>query len=475
MNVVVTRFPPSPTGYLHIGGARTALFNWLFARQRGGKFILRIEDTDIERSKEEYTRSIMQSLKWLELDWDEGPYFQSQRMHIYLKHVQKLLDEGKAYHCHCQPEELDAKRQAALADGRKPMYDRRCRDLGLGKTERSVVRLKAPLIGQTSFRDIIKGVISFDNKELDDLVILRSDETATYHLAVVVDDVTMGVTHIIRGDDHVNNTPRQILIFQALGYPLPQFAHVPMILGSDKTRLSKRHGATSVLAYQEMGYLPQALLNYLARLGWSFGDEEVFSREDLIAKFSLENVGKSAGVFNPEKLTWLNSHWIRESDADELVPVLSEFLEKRGVTAEDRDYLREVIKTLQPRSKTMVEMADGALFYFEDIHYEPKAAQKFLKPDLLPVLTELLNRLAKLDQWSEKGMASLFAALAEQYQLKVGDIAQAVRVALTGKSVSPGIYEVINLLGKERSKKRLADAINWLQARVGEHGTAQRA
>jgi len=470
MTQVVTRFPPSPTGYLHIGGARTALFNWLFARQQGGIFILRIEDTDTERSKEEYTQSIMESLKWLGLDWDQGPYFQSRRMDIYREHVQKLLDEGKAYYCHCSPEELEAKRQAAMAQGKKPMYDRTCRDLGLSKTARSVVRLKAPLDGQTLFSDLIKGVISFDNKELDDLVILRSDGTATYHLAVVVDDVTMGVTHIIRGDDHVNNTPRQLLIFQALGYTAPQFAHVPMILGSDKARLSKRHGATSVLAYQQMGYLPEALLNYLTRLGWSFGDEEVFSSEDLLTKFSLENVGKSAGVFNPEKLLWLNSHWIRESDPDRLALLLSEFLQKHEVKAEDKEYLKEVVKTLQPRSKTMVEMAEGSLFYFKDMPYEPKAAQKFLKPVLSPVLKDFLSRLPHMDQLSEEIMAPLLASLAEHHQLKVGDIAQALRVALTGKSVSPGIFDVLRLLGKDRAHKRIEAALRWLNERAAEPG-----
>jgi glutamyl-tRNA synthetase len=472
MNQVVTRFPPSPTGYLHIGGARTALFNWLFARQHGGVFILRIEDTDVERSKEEYTQSIMESLKWLGLDWDQGPYFQSRRMDIYREHVQKLLDEGKAYYCHCSPEELEAKRQKAMAQGKKPIYDRTCRDRGLSKTSRSVVRLKSPLNGQTSFYDLIKGGISFDNQELDDLIILRSDGTATYHLAVVVDDVTMGVTHVIRGDDHVNNTPRQVLIFQALGYPLPQFAHVPMILGSDKTRLSKRHGATSVLAYQQMGYLPEALLNYLARLGWSYGDEEIFSREELIAKFSLENVGKSPGVFNPEKLAWLNGHWIREADPDRLASLLSEFLERYEVKAKDKEFLKEVVQTLKPRSKTMVEMAEGALFYFKDMPYEAKAAQKFLKPAIMPVLKDLLDRLAQIP-WSEEALSPMLTSLSERYQVKVGDIAQALRVALTGKSVSPGIFDVLRLLGRERARNRLETALNWLQERSVEASSAQ--
>ncbi len=293
---IITRFPPSPTGYLHIGGARTALFNWLFARQNGGKFILRIEDTDRARSTEEATGAILESMEWLGLDWDEGPYFQSKRFPKYEEFVERLLSSGMAYHCHCSPEELGKKREEAKAKGLKPKYDGKCRELGLGSGPGSVVRLIISQTGKTNFKDLVKGPISFDNLELDDLVLRRSDGSPTYHLAVVADDIAMGVTHVIRGDDHVNNTPRQIAIYQAFGSPIPQYAHVPMILGADRTRLSKRHGATSVLAYREMGYLPHALLNSLARLGWSYGDQEKFTLEELIEKFSLENVGKSAGI-----------------------------------------------------------------------------------------------------------------------------------------------------------------------------------
>lgn len=468
MDTIVTRFAPSPTGHLHIGGARTALFNWLFARQNKGVFILRIEDTDRERSKQEYTDSILDSMGWLGLDWDRGPFFQSQRMEIYREHVQRLLDQGKAYWCHCSPEELEAKRQEAMKTGQKPKYDGTCREKGLGPAEKAVVRLKAPLIGETAYRDLIKGPISFDNRELDDLVLLRSDGTPTYHMAVVVDDVTMNVTHVIRGDDHVNNTPRQILIFQALDYPLPQFAHVPMILGADKTRLSKRHGATSVLAYREMGYLPQALNNYLVRLGWSFGDEEVFSLTDLLEKFSLDNVGKSAGVFNPEKLDWLNSLWIKDSPAEEIADRVKPFLQSRSVDPDAFPTLNGAVKTLQPRSKTLVEMAEASLFYFKEPEFDPDAAKKFLRPVAEPFLIDIIRRLQSLDEWNEKAMEPLFLEVMSAFDIKLGKIAQPMRVALTGTSVSPGIFEVMEVLGKDETLKRLNKGLQYITNRKME-------
>ncbi len=465
MSHIITRFPPSPTGHLHIGGARTALFNWLFARQNGGKFILRIEDTDRERSKDEYTESILDSMTWLGLDWDEGPSFQSQRTDIYREQIDRLVEEGKAYWCQCQPEELDVKRQLAMAEGRKPKYDGTCRDLCLKPSDKGVVRLRAPQTGQTAFMDLIKGPISFENEELDDLIILRSDGSPTYHLAVVVDDVTMGVTHVIRGDDHVNNTPRQILIFNALNYPLPKFAHVPMILGSDKTRLSKRHGATSVLAYREMGYLPEALLNYLARLGWAFGDEEIFGRDDLLEKFSLENIGRSAGVFNPEKLLWLNAHWIKETPAERLAESLKPFLQKLGIVADDDRYIAGAIRTLQPRSKTLVEMAEAAVFYFREVEFDPKAVEKYLTQDAAAILKDLADRLKTLSSWTEKAMEPVFLGLMDHFGVKLGAIAQPLRVALSGKTVSPGIFEVMEVLGRERVLSRIEAAIRLAEGR----------
>ena len=329
MTSVRTRFAPSPTGYLHIGGARTALFNYLFARHHGGKFILRIEDTDRERSTTEAIEAILQALRWLQLDWDEGPFYQTQRFPLYRERIQKLLAEGRAYPCVCTPEELEAKRQAAQREKRKPAYDGTCRPKKgaippLPKDKPYAVRFRSPQTGTTVVDDAVKGRVVFENRELDDLIIARSDGTPTYNFCVVVDDIDMGITHIIRGDDHLSNTPRQILLYQALGHVPPQFAHVPLILGLDKARLSKRHGATSVTAYRDMGYFPAALVNYLVRLGWSHGDQEIFSREELIEKFTLEEVGKSAGAFNPEKLVWVNFYYMKTRPlsqlAEEIVP-----------------------------------------------------------------------------------------------------------------------------------------------------------
>ena len=460
---IVTRFPPSPTGYLHIGGARTALFNWLFARQNKGKFVLRIEDTDKERSTDEATRAIVESLEWLGMDWDEGPYFQSQRYPIYQEMVERLLSAGKAYYCHCTPEELDARREAAKALGLKPKYDGKCRDRGLGPGPNAVVRLKSPQAGKTVFHDLVKGSISFQNEELDDLVLWRSDGSPTYHLAVVVDDITMGITYVIRGDDHVNNTPRQILIYQAFGEPLPHYAHVPMILGPDRTRLSKRHGATSVLAYREMGYLPHALLNALARIGWSYGDQEKFTVHELIEKFSLENVGKSAGIFNPEKLLDLNARYIRESDSKDLGEALIPFLERLGFKDPDKSRVAGAAETLRMRSKTLVEMAETARFYFnEGLSYEEKADRKFLRPEIAPLMQETRDRLENTAEFTQKSLEGVFLRILDEKKIKLGEIAQPLRVALTGTSVSPGLFEVMEVLGKETVLRRMDSALRHI-------------
>ena len=464
---VVTRFPPSPTGYLHIGGARTALFNWLFARQRGGKFIVRIEDTDKARSTDEATSAILESLQWLGLEWDEGPYFQSQRHPIYEQFIERLLSTDKAYYCHCTPEELDRKRDVAKSKGLKPRYDGTCREMGLGPAPGSVVRLKSPQTGSTGFKDLVKGPISFDNEELDDLILRRSDGSPTYHMAVVADDVAMGVTHVIRGDDHVNNTPRQIQIYQALGESVPQYAHVPMILGQDRTRLSKRHGAASVLAYRDMGYLPQALLNALARLGWSYGDQEKFSIEELIDKFSLENVGKSAGIFNSEKLLDLNAQYIREAQTPYLAEALIPFLQKLGYTDLDKERVCQAVETLKMRSRTLVEMAEGARFYFQErMTYEEKGDRKFLTPNVLERMEEIRERLKKTDDFTKKGLEVVFVGFLEEKQIKLGEIAQPLRVALTGKRASPGLFEVMEVLGKERVLKRLKHAISHIKEKA---------
>jgi glutamyl-tRNA synthetase len=463
---VRARFAPSPTGYLHIGGARTALFNYLFTRRDGGAFVLRIEDTDRERSTPEPTRAILDSLTWLGLDWDEGPFFQSERGELYRASAERLLAEGKAYRCWCTADELEARRQAALAAGRRPAYDRSCRERTAPPAGRSlhVLRFRTPLDGETAIDDQVKGRVVFQNAELDDFVIQRSDGSTIYNFCVVVDDVDMAITHVIRADDHLANTPRQILLYQALGAPLPVFAHVPLILGLDKTRLSKRHGATSVMAYRDLGYLPQAVVNYLARLGWSHGDQELFSREELIRHFTLENVGKSAGIFNPEKLEWVNFQYMKATPPDELAELLVPFLERAGLPVPaDRAWLARVVETLRERAKTLVELAEFCRFYLvETIEPEAKAAAKHLVPAVEAPLTELIERLSALPRWEPSTIEAAFQATITARDMKLGALAQPVRVAVTGGTVSPGIYEVLDALGRERSLARLRRAASQL-------------
>ena len=465
---VRTRFPPSPTGALHLGGARTALFNWLFARHHGGEFVLRLEDTDRKRSKPEYVESIMEAMQWLGLDWDQGPYYQTQRFERYRQAIDQLLAEGKAYWCHCSPQELDRQREQARAQGLKPMYQGVCRDKGLGPAPGAVVRFRGPTSGTTDFNDLVKGPISFDNQELDDLVILRSDGSPTYHLAVVVDDIDMGITHVIRGDDHVNNTPRQILLFRALGAPLPRFAHIPMILGTDKTKLSKRHGATSVVAYRDMGYLPEAMINALARLGWSHGDQEMFTREELIRYFDLDAVGKSAAVFDPDKLLKLNSRYIQTAETGRLIELVSPFLAKRGVEVSEaeRVILERALPELVPRAHTLDELAHWALPYLvPEPEMEPKAVKKFLKPAAVPILARVRELVAAQGVSDLEAMEQGFRDLAGEMEVGLGKVAQPVRVALTGRTASPGIFEVMAILGQERVLKRLDRALALAQGK----------
>jgi glutamyl-tRNA synthetase len=460
-----TRFAPSPTGYLHIGGARTALFNWLYTRRNGGTFVLRIEDTDQTRSTEASTRAILDAMTWLGLTWDEGPYFQAERVDIHRKAVQKLIDQGKAYVCTCTPEELEDKRKKALAEGRKPKYDGTCREKGLGRCENSVVRFRCPEVGVTVVHDLIKGDIAFNNEELDDLIIERADGYPTYNFAVVVDDADMNITHVIRGDDHVNNTPKQILIYEALGCEVPLFGHVPMILGADKSRLSKRHGATSVMAYQELGFLPEALVNYLVRLGWSHGDQEIFTPEELIQAFSLEAVGKSPAVFNPDKLLWLNQHYITASTPERLADLATPFWLAKGFDVSDRAYVVEAAENLRTRSKTIVEMAESGAFYFkEEVDYDPEAAAKFLTNEYFGHLEAVAGRLPDVADYTKDGLEAFLRALAEERGTKLKWIAQALRVALTGKTVSPGIDEVMVILGKERVIRKIRRAIDRIKA-----------
>ncbi len=468
---VRTRFAPSPSGYLHIRRARTALFNFLFARHHGGKFILRIEDTDRERSTPEAINAILDAMNWLGLDWDEGPFYQTKRYPLYKEKVQKLLSEGKAYPCVCTPEKLEAKRQLAQKEKRKSMYDGTCRPPEgvippLPQDKPYTIRFRSPRDGSTIVNDAVKGDVVFDNRELDDLIIARSDGTPTYNFCVVVDDIDMGITHIIRGDDHLANTPRQILLYQALGDTPPQFAHVPLILGLDKARLSKRHGATSVTAYRDMGYLPEAILNYLVRLGWSHGDQELFSREELIEKFSLESVGKSAGVFNPEKFLWVNFHYLKTRPLSQLAEEIVPYIVAKGYRVpQDKSWLERMIKTLQERSRTLVELVDSAHFYLtDDIAIDEKAAKKFLTPEVSQPLSKLIERLSALDEFSEANIESAFSGVLEEFGLSMGKLAQPVRVALTGSTVSPGIHEVIAVLGKERTIRRLQSALERLRS-----------
>ena len=450
------RFAPSPTGYLHIGGARTTLFNFLLARKEQGTFLLRIEDTYVARSTQTSVDAILQAMDWLGLSYDEGPIYQSDRFDLYRSKVQELVVAGKAYRCYCTPEELEERREAAMKSGGKPKYDRTCLHRKDQPEDRPyAIRFLVPN-GETSFVDRIKGTISFQNEELDDLIIQRSDNTPTYNFVVVVDDAEMGMTLVLRGDDHVNNTPRQILLYQALGYDVPEFAHVPMILGAYKTRLSKRHGATSVMEYRVMGFLPEALVNYLARLGWSCGDEEIFSMEELIAKFSLDHVGRSAGVFNPEKLLWLNAHYIKTGDRQRLAELLKEYLGERGIATEGGPDLVAVVKSLQERSHTMVEMAEGAAFYFaEKVDYLPEAVSKCCTAEAKAGYQAVLKHLAALDDFSHDAIAGAFNQAMTETGLKLGKLAPPVRVALNGTTVSPSVYEVLEVLGKERSLDRL--------------------
>jgi len=469
MTQVRTRFAPSPTGYLHIGGARTALFNYLFARHHGGKFILRIEDTDRERSTPEAIKAILDAMEWLDLDYDEGPFYQTERYPLYQEKVNELLASGNAYPCVCTAEELNAKRQLAMKEKRKPAYDGTCRPAAgvadLPKDKPYVIRFRSPAEGSTVVKDLIKGDVVFDNREIDDLIIARTDGTPTYNFCVVVDDVDMKISHIIRGDDHLSNTPRQIQLYQALGCELPQFAHVPLILGTDKARLSKRHGATSVTAYRDMGYFPEAVVNYLVRLAWSHGDQEIFSRQELIEKFSLDNIGKSAGVFNPEKFLWVNFHYLKSKPLSELAESVKPYIAAKGYPVpQDNQWLAQMIQTLQERAKTLVELVDTAGYYLtDDLTVDEKATKKFLTPATKSSLESLTAELNGIEEFTHDNIERAFSNTLQKCGLKMGELAQPVRVALTGSTVSPGIHEVIAVLGKKRTLERLEKAIATIE------------
>ncbi len=465
MNQVRVRFAPSPTGFLHIGGVRTALFNWLFARQQQGVFILRIEDTDQSRSTDESIQAILDGMKWVGLDWDEGPFRQTERIDLYRQHAMQLFETGHAYWCVCKPEELEARRKEAEAKGGSPRYDGRCRNWRRTPPPGdAALRFKAPQEGQTVVDDLIKGKIEFDNAILDDVIILRSNGYPTYNFSVVVDDALMHITHVVRGDDHLTNTPRQIPIFEALGFAVPRFGHLPMILGSDKTRLSKRHGATSIMAYKDMGYLPDAMVNYLVRLGWSHGDQELFTRQELIEKFSWDHVQKSAAVFNPDKLVWLNAEYIKTSPPHQVARALVPLLEQAGLQKEvelvSDEWLAQLVVLVKERAKTLVEMVDWVTPYFgHEVSFEVEAVKKFLTPASAPLLQKLLARFEAFPSFSKPAWEESFKKLVEDEGVKMGAVAQPVRVALTGRTASPGLFEVMEVLGRDRTLFRLSKGI----------------
>jgi glutamyl-tRNA synthetase len=465
MSQVRVRFAPSPTGFLHIGGVRTALFNWLFARQQKGVFVLRIEDTDQGRSTDESIQAILEGLKWVGLDWDEGPFRQTERIDLYRGYAMQLLEKGQAYWCHCKAEELEARRKEAEAKGLSPKYDSRCRDRGLTNlVGDAALRFKAPLEGETVVDDLIKGRIVFDNHVQDDLIILRSNGYPTYNFSVVVDDALMNITHVVRGDDHLTNTPRQVPIFRALGFPVPQFGHLPMILGSDKARLSKRHGATSIMAYKEMGYLPDAMVNYLVRLGWSHGDQELFTRQELIEKFSWKNVQTSAAVFNSEKLLWVNAEYIKISPPAQVAQALVPLLEAAGLREEvhvvSDSWLAQLVVLVKERAKTLVDMVDWVRPYFgQAVTYDEEAAKKFMTPAIAPILGKLITRFEALPVFSKQTGEEAFKQLVEEEGMKMGQLAQPVRVALTGRTASPGLFDVMEVLGRDRTLFRLRQGI----------------
>jgi glutamyl-tRNA synthetase len=458
--MIVTRFAPSPTGMLHIGGVRTALFSWLQARRHGGRFILRIEDTDRERSTDEAVRVILEGMAWLGLEADSPPMFQTARFDRYKLVIDQLLAEGKAYRCYCTKEELEQLRAEQMGRKEKPRYDGRWRDRTDARPGVDpVIRFKNPLDGEVVVRDLVHGDVVFQNKELDDLIIARGDGSPTYNFCVVVDDMDMGVTHVIRGDDHLNNTPRQINMFEALGAKIPVFAHVPMILGPDGAKLSKRHGAVSVLQYEEDGYLPDALLNYLVRLGWSHGDQEIFTREEMIAAFDISDVNKASSAFNPEKLLWLNQQHLMRAEPSSIVRYFRPHLARLGIECADEAYLVKLIIAQRERVKTLKEMAENSRYFFGDIvTIDDKAKAKHLTDEAKALLAEFKDRLSRLSEWTAAAVHGNLESLATERGVGLGKIAQPLRVAVTGGTISPPIDQTLEILGKERVLGRLVAA-----------------
>lgn len=485
-DTVRVRFAPSPTGNLHIGGARTALFNWLFARHYGGSFILRIDDTDLARSTEESTRGILSALRWLGIDWDEGPvvggpygpYFQSQRLNIYKDMAQQLIDQGKAYYCYCSPEELAQRRKEAMAQGRAPKYDGRCRDLTPQERKKKeaegckpTIRLRIPDSGETIVHDLFRGDVAFANDVLDDFIIIKSNGMPAYNFACVVDDAQMHITHIVRAEEHLSNTPRQIMVYQALGYPLPVFAHVSMILAPDRSKLSKRHGATSVEEFRDSGYLPGALINYLALLGWApEGEDEIFSLPELVNQFSMERVGKTAAVYDIKKLTWMNGHYLNEEDLDHVIELVIPYFRKKSLipenlNQEEMDYLKQVVAAVRTRVKTLAEVADAAeYFYTDDFSYDEKGVRKhFRKENAAEYLKKAREKLAALQTFNLETTEAAYRELSEELGVKAGQIIHPTRLALSGRTMGPGLFDIMVILGKEKTLERMDRAVQFIE------------
>jgi glutamyl-tRNA synthetase len=460
---VRTRFAPSPTGYLHVGGARTALFSWLHARKHGGKFILRIEDTDLERSTAESINAILEGMTWLGLEYDEGPFYQTHRFERYNEAIQELLEKGLAYRCNCSKERLESLREGQMQRREKPRYDGHCREKQVSSDEPHVVRFRNPIHGAVLVDDIIRGKVMYQNDELDDLVLRRTDGTPTYNLSVVVDDADMGITNVIRGDDHLNNTPRQINIIRAMGKEPPRYAHVPMILGDDGSRLSKRHGAVSVMEYRKQGVLPEALLNYLVRLGWSHGDQEVFSLDEMIELFDISKVNKAASAFNTEKLLWLNQHYIKNDDPARIARLLSPFMGDIGIDPAPYPPLVDVVRAQQERARTLVEMAEISAFFYRDFDaYEEAAARKHLRQAAVEPLQKVRQTLGTINDWQPEGLHQAVVDVAAHLGLGLGRVAQPLRVAVVGRAASPGIDITLHLVGREACLRRIERALNYI-------------
>lgn len=464
---VRTRFAPSPTGDLHIGGARTALFSYLAARHYQGVFILRVEDTDLERSNESSVKAIFDGLSWLGLNYDEGPFFQTQRFDRYYQVAEELVKNKHAYYCNCSKERLEKLREEQMAKGEKPKYDHHCRELNLSKEPENtnqVIRFKNPIEGEVSWDDLVKGQIVFSNQELDDMIIWRSDHSPTYNFSVVVDDFDMKITHVVRGDDHVNNTPRQINLFKALEFPCPKFAHVSMILGEDGKKLSKRHGATSVVEYRNQGYLPEALLNYLVRLGWSHGDQEIFTHEEMMNYFDLHHINPAPAAMNMSKLNWVNQHYLKHSPIEKIMPEIKYHFDKAGLDLSNGPEIKNLIPLLADRVHTLVELVDSARYFYQEFeNIDPAAAAKFLKLDSQAPLKLALEKFKNLADWDAAPIHQIIQEVAESLQIGLGKIGMPLRVAVTGSSQSPAIEETLKLIGKERVLKRIEKTIRFLE------------